>query len=262
MKHAFYENKYRPYSTSVQTILTPNPHYHKEIELIYVIRGSCIAHADRNQCTLHEGDLFIAFPNQIHYYEACQAGEYYVGIVLPDSLYAMKDVLYDHTPRQNMMSIGDNQALTGYILDTLNKAGEYRRTRIAGDFHLAMSAILPMLTLAPRTNTDNGTLKAVLEYCTKNYASALTLDDVADALHISRYHLSHMLNSKLGMGFNTYINMLRINEACNLLEDTDKKTADISGDVGFGSIRSFNRAFLQMMDMSPLQYRAMTRGKS
>ena len=262
MKSAFYENKSKPYTASVQNILTTSPHFHKEIELVYVMRGACVAHADRNCVPLSEGDLFISFPNQIHYYEACQVGEYYVGIVSSDMLYALKDVLYDHIPKQCVVHIGDDPILCGYVLDTLNKAGEYRKTRIAGDFLLLMSGVLPRLTLAPRTHTDNGTLKAVLEYCAEHYASTLTLDDMAEALHISRYHLSHLLNSKLGMGFNGYLNTLRINQACELLEETEKKTADISEDVGFGSIRSFNRAFLQMMNMTPLQYRAVAKGRA
>ena len=49
--------------------------------------------------------------------------------------------------------------------------------------------------------------------------------------------------------------MLRIDKACDLLEETDKKTADISEDVGFGSIRTFNRAFLQISGITPLKYR-------
>ncbi len=259
MKRAYYENKSKPYVTSIQTILTNSPHFHKEVEIIYVLRGECTAHADRVCVPLREGDLFVAFPNQIHYYEACPAGEYYVGILTPDILYALKDVLYDHTPKQNVVSLEENEFLKQIILDTLNKTGEYRRTRIAGDFHLLMSAVLTHLSLAPRTHADNATLKAVLEYCAEHYASPLTLEEVSSALHISRYHLSHMMSSKLGMGFNTYINTLRVNHACDLLSESDKKTADISEDVGFGSIRSFNRAFQQVMGMSPLQYRALAR---
>ena len=262
MKRAYYENKSQPYATGIQTILINSPHFHKEVELVYVMRGECTAHADRACVPLHEGDLFIAFPNQIHYYEACPAGEYYVGIVTPDILFALKDLLHDFTPRQNVVSIGENEFLKRIILDTLDKTGEYRKTRIAGDFHLLLSDVLSHLTLVPRTHTDNATLKAVLEYCAEHYASALTLDEVSCALHISRYHLSHMLSSKLGMGFNTYINTLRINHACDLLQDTEKKTADISEDVGFGSIRSFNRAFQQLMGMSPLQYRALARERN
>ena len=38
-------------------------------------------------------------------------------------------------------------------------------------------------------------------------------------------------------------------------KNTDKKIADISEEVGFGSIRSFNRAFLDIIKETPQKYR-------
>ena len=38
------------------------------------------------------------------------------------------------------------------------------------------------------------------------------------------------------------------------LNNSENKISDISEDVGFGSIRSFNRAFKSIMDMTPLEY--------
>ena len=64
-----------------------------------------------------------------------------------------------------------------------------------------------------------------------------------------------MINRKLNQNFNEYINNLRIAEACNLLRETNIKIADISEDVGFGTIRSFNRAFKQITGISPAVYR-------
>jgi transcriptional regulator GlxA family with amidase domain len=118
-----------------------------------------------------------------------------------------------------------------------------------------MGMILPELELKPMIKTNNSTLQEVLLYCSSNFAEDITLDDVSGALHISKFHISHLLNEKLGLSFVTYLNTLRIHNACDLLEDTDKKMAEISADVGFGSIRSFNRAFQTAMNMSPSDYR-------
>ena len=63
-------------------------------------------------------------------------------------------------------------------------------------------------------------------------------------------------NKRLKQNFNEYINNLRIAEACNLLRESDKKIADISEDVGFGTIRSFNRAFKLSIGVSPAEYRS------
>ena len=119
-----------------------------------------------------------------------------------------------------------------------------------------MAEIMSEFELLPRIKTNHSTLQEVLHYCATNFADDITLDDVANALHISKFHISHLMNEKLGLSFVTYLNHLRIINACDLLEDTDKTMAQISEDVGFGSIRSFNRAFQSTMNISPSQYRS------
>jgi len=52
-----------------------------------------------------------------------------------------------------------------------------------------------------------------------------------------------------------YLNTVRINKACYLLRSTENSILNISEDVGFHSISSFNRYFSRMIGMSPREYR-------
>ena len=83
----------------------------------------------------------------------------------------------------------------------------------------------------------------------------VTQQDVAVALHISESHLSHIFGSKIKINFRNYINILRTNKACRLILQTDKNIVAISDECGFSSIRSFNRAFVRNVGMTPTQYR-------
>ncbi len=262
MKKAVYENKTDPFTLDLACWLDPLPHLHKEIELVYVVSGSTLAYADRNCTALKEGDLFISFPNQVHYYENASRGEYYLLILSPDLLFGLKNLFYENTPKQNVIHLSKKENISRLFLETLNRKNDsYSDTAIVGLINQAFAELLPKFNLKPRIRTDNTTLQNIINYCNENYEFDITLDDLADALHMSKYHISHLFNSKLGLSFSTYINTLRINRACELLEETDKKTTDISNEIGFGSIRSFNRAFLQHMDMTPVQYRKLTKQK-
>ena len=44
------------------------PHFHRTIELVAVVRGSCRAYVDFAGYDLGKGDIFVAFPNRIHSY--------------------------------------------------------------------------------------------------------------------------------------------------------------------------------------------------
>ncbi|MGI6279974.1 MAG: AraC family transcriptional regulator, partial [Acutalibacteraceae bacterium] len=255
VKKILYENKVDPFQISIAKSLGPTPHFHKDIEIVFVKDGQSFCFADRKKELIKNGDLFISFPNQIHYYEGSKIGEYLLVILSPDILFNLKDTMYEHIPKQNFLYNVSSIEPVKLMFKALEEKSDYSMTIQAGLLNQAMAMLLPYFGLKPRLKTNNTTLQEVLNYCSKYYYTELTLDDVAEALHVSKFHISHLLNSKLGIGFTSYLNTLRINNACDLLEDTDKKIADISEDVGFGSIRSFNRAFMQAMNMTPMQYR-------
>jgi hypothetical protein len=61
-----------------------SPHLHREIEVVCFFEGRAIAYADSIRCELEPGDVFIAFPNQIHHYETLEPEKYYLFIVNPE----------------------------------------------------------------------------------------------------------------------------------------------------------------------------------
>ena len=85
----------------------------------------------------------------------------------------------------------------------------------------------------------------------------LTLKILAEQLAIPEYRTRALINQTLGYrNFNDYINHLRVNEATQrLLEDLQTPVLNISLDVGYRTLSSFNRAFKDIQNMSPSQYR-------
>ncbi len=255
MKNITFEKKTKPLNYEIASHLSHIPHFHTHIELIYVLEGKAAAIADRKKTAIKKGDVFVAFPNQVHYYENSVSGKYLVFIFSPDLLFGLKELLFDNIPKNNVLNLLKNAE----CCDLLNKLSlsveEFEQTFKVGIINQLFAEILPEITLKPRIKTNNTTLFEVLNYCSANFSADITLEDIADALHISKFHISHLINGKLGLSFNTYINSLRINAACELLNETDKRISEISEEVGFGSIRSFNRAFKEMMNLTPLEYR-------
>jgi len=255
MKNVMFENKTSPFTFRIDPTLSPTPHFHKDIEMVYVIDGECQVFADRKIDTIKNGDIFVSFPNQIHYYEDCRQGQYFLAILSPEILFEIKNTLYDNVPKSNIIPAVTEEDFTKLLLDIPNIHCDYEQTIIAGMLNQVLGLILPRFELKPRIKTSNSAIQEILKFCSTNFADNITLESIADSMHMSKYHISHLFNDKLGLNFNTYLNTIRINTACDLLEDTDKKIADISEEVGFGSIRSFNRAFQSIMNMSPLEYR-------
>lgn len=262
MKNLLVQTKFEPIYVSTQHSLAITPHLHKEIELIYVKKGSAVAYADNKSSKISEGDLFITFPNQIHYYLNSEIGEYYVIIFSQKILYGMSELLDHKLPKSNVFGKNLNKDIPSLFEKLFDSNSNFSSTLKAGLLNQIMALALSEKTFVQRSKNSNHTLQTVFEYCAQNFTEDINLDSVSEALHLNKYHISHLMNKQLGMSFNNCINTFRINKSCDLLVDTDKKISEISEEVGFGSIRTFNRAFSQIMSITPLEFRAQIQSET
>jgi AraC-like DNA-binding protein len=85
----------------------------------------------------------------------------------------------------------------------------------------------------------------------------LTLKALAEKLALPEYKTRALINQTLGYrNFNDYINQLRIHEACERLSnEPETPILNISLDVGYRTLSSFNRAFKDIKDTTPTAYR-------
>ncbi|MFS4467827.1 helix-turn-helix domain-containing protein [Maribacter sp. 2210JD10-5] len=80
---------------------------------------------------------------------------------------------------------------------------------------------------------------------------------LSDQLDISSHHLSEVLNINLGKNFYSFINLYRVEEAKNIIEnDSENLTMiAIAYDSGFNSKASFNRVFKEVTGSTPSVYK-------
>lgn len=96
----------------------------------------------------------------------------------------------------------------------------------------------------------------LLYYITQHLSEGVTPNDVAEAFHISPSYLVRYFKKYLHRTPTEYILGQRLKRAERYLLVTDKSVQMISDIVGFGSIRSFERAFKQSYGMTPREFRS------
>lgn len=94
-------------------------------------------------------------------------------------------------------------------------------------------------------------------YMAAHFREDFSLTQMAEDLGYSPYALSRVFSSTFHCNFNTYLNNIRLDYSCNLLQHSDRSITDICHSAGFGSLRTFNRTFLNTYKMSPRDYRKM-----
>jgi AraC-like DNA-binding protein/ligand-binding sensor protein len=92
-------------------------------------------------------------------------------------------------------------------------------------------------------------------YIAGHQADAITLDQVANAMHVSTYYFCKMFKKATGLTFTDYLGRVRIEKAKNLLLNPHLRVSEIAYDIGFQSLTHFNRVFKQVAGESPTNYR-------
>ncbi|WP_194916717.1 helix-turn-helix domain-containing protein [Catenulispora rubra] len=98
-------------------------------------------------------------------------------------------------------------------------------------------------------------IRQAVDLMRARYFDPLTLDDMADAAIMSKFHFIRMFRVVVGVTPCRYLSALRIQHAKRLLRSTTMNVSEISAEVGYSSTGSFTRRFTASVGCSPIQYR-------
>lgn len=103
-------------------------------------------------------------------------------------------------------------------------------------------------------NAVEAVQKAV-EYMKQHSNEDLSLESIAEKVHVSSAYFSQIFKREMGAGFSDYLNGLRIEKAKVLLKQPFLKINEIADIVGYRSIVHFNRTFKRYVGVTPSEYR-------
>lgn len=94
-----------------------------------------------------------------------------------------------------------------------------------------------------------------ISFIKKHYAEPISLDDMASAASMSRYHFSRQFKNACGFSPYEYLILTRINRAKHLLVSSAKPIKVIAQEVGYRSEAAFTNAFTERVGLSPSLFR-------
>ncbi|HEY3323825.1 MAG TPA: helix-turn-helix domain-containing protein [Planctomycetota bacterium] len=108
------------------------------------------------------------------------------------------------------------------------------------------------LRAAPKTF---GRLSQAVQLMHQKFSEPLSTPELAKMARLSRSQFDRHFRHLFGTTPREYLLRVRINAACRLLADTDRKTTDIALQTGFCDHSHFSRTFCRIMGTSPTVYR-------
>lgn len=244
-------------------------HTHQEFEIVYIESGHGRLQYGKQHQYYQAGDIFLLGPWVPH--EFRESSQYHVSVSLLFNQNFIMPGFLDCDMTKGIKSFLNKTTFgilfrekiasgeTNMIQDILNRSGLDRA--------IMLLSLLNKLSISQHDNLlthhahQQVRLKAfaktqdILSFINQNFNKKLTVSEVAENFYMSTSHFSRFFQSQTNTTFSQHITNLRIEKACHMLLHTELPITQISQEIGFDSISSFNRAFSKQVNLTPSKYR-------
>lgn len=251
-------------------------HWHKEVELIYVIEGNLEVGINDNIYELEIGDILLISPCNVHYFPV-QYNKWKI-VIIQFELTLFNSFSTDYYKNETIKSIllktkksdqdtsyNINENLKKEILiiideyNTKNKAYKMLIKAKLDELIVILLRNIPTeaysLQEKSRLTGKLERLVRVFEYVEINYENPIALEDVARVANFSEFYFTRFFKKCIGMTFMNYLNNFRVTKAEWYLKNNDISITEVADKSGFENIKTFDRVFRKLKNCSPRQYR-------
>ena len=100
-------------------------------------------------------------------------------------------------------------------------------------------------------------VRTIQQYMKTHFAESLTLEGMAEIVHLNPVYLSGLFKKELGVNFSDYLAGLRVEKAKALLKEVDWNISEVAAQVGYGDARYFSKVFSKLVGINPKEYRRL-----
>ena len=151
--------------------------------------------------------------------------------------------------------------MANLVLDIIRECREhplYYKESIAGYLHSLAIEILRLdeeREAARRSKKINTYIKDAINYINIHYREELSISDVANGSGLSESHFRRLFEEVMNMKPVEYVNLVRIDQACSLIQKENLSMEDVCYRVGYQTPFTFNRNFKRLTGMTPYQWK-------
>lgn len=254
-----------------------NWHYHVECELLCIKKSSGIWLIGDYEGRFESGDVILIGSGTPHSYrhedkyikEASAQGEALVTLFLPEifgdsflnlpesreikSLLELskRGLKMRGTMRKNIEKMMEEMQLAGKGRKLINLLNILHLVSEKKEFETLTTEGYSCTT--ERINNDR--LRLVIEHTYFNYHKQITIEEIASLVNMSIHSFCRFFKEKTRKTYMQFLMEVRIGQACKLLIEDDKHSAEVGYTCGYNSISHFNHQFKIIKNKSPLEFK-------
>ncbi|MBP1753985.1 MAG: hypothetical protein H6Q59_383 [Firmicutes bacterium] len=257
-------NEAMPMKLFYQRIGNVSMHWHRSLELLFVLSGEMKITMASHHYLLREDDIIVINPNILHetYSEDCvllslqmRMSMFHLDWLTPESVtfacnssesvdkspyYSIKQILAQMLQANSSEKLQNNLTNYTYAFQLMNELVQNFKSVNTEDAAVSQKSL--------------ARLRGITDYMEAHFAEDITLTDVAKHEYMSPSYLSHFFEKHMGTTFSAYLMRIRLEHSLGDLfrEDSIEEIADKNG---FPSPRSYSTLFRKQYGLLPSEYR-------
>lgn len=260
-----------PINIHLANIMEYPIHWKDSIEILFVLRGSIELGVESETYILEEREIEIINPNEVFRIKSNDKDNLVLILDIDPGFFEKyyddaKDTFYytnstDDKAQEDEKYYILRRFISILLYETMSKIDDYEdaieENLLEMMYHL-LNNFHYLFYEEESLRDDEYQLERyhrIVKYLSNNYMNKVSLQDIAEKEFLSSQYLSYKIKDVFGLGFNEYLNQIRVEESTKLLLDSDKSISEISEEVGFSHVRYYNKHFKLHYNLTPMQYR-------
>ncbi|MGV2103414.1 MULTISPECIES: helix-turn-helix domain-containing protein [unclassified Rhizobium] len=249
------------------------PHWHAQVEVNYVMRGTVHYRMSDHQFSLKAGEMCLFWGGQPHQMDESSDDSIYAGAHLPLVYFfrmrlpvaISSQLMRGATMLTSATDAADNEnfarwhryATSGDPAKSQHAVDELllRIERILLEPYSMIGLGAELAENDPPYAQSSRNVARMCDFIAANFMEDIDTIDIARAADLHPKYAMNLFKKSTGMTLSKYVNLLRLSRAQAMLMSEEANVLQVAMDSGFGSISAFNKSFRHIAGMSPSDFR-------
>lgn len=250
-------------------------HRHSFFELVYILSGTATHRLGEESTVIQAGDYFIIDTGSVHCYEQPQDFEIVNCLFLPAYIdraladcSSLSALLSNQVTRFGVpveLPVADRifRDTDGSVRRLIKAMEKEYADRQTGCMELLRCYLTQILVCAVRAyekaehaRTHHSATTAIAKYLHANYSETLSLTDLGKRFGYTPQYLSAVFRRDMGVTIQAFLQRLRVEEACRLVNGRQIPLTELAQTVGYGDPKHFSRVFRRHKGMTLKEFQA------
>lgn len=243
-----------------------NRHWHKNLEIDYIIRGCMWTNLGGMDKDLYDGDYMLINSEAVHQTCGKEPEDKVKYLVVLFSYNYIKSYFPDFDsyyldPDKNEQSRARVRDLLKAIVFEIENPSEFSKLKIS----CAMSQILMHLftkcrverEVPLRDQPEEGSpeyINKAIDYIRTNYRERISLEDISSFVGLTPTYFSRFFKASTQKTFKNYLNLVRLENTLIDIQQNGMSETRASLENGFPSVKSFIAVFKSVYNCTPSEY--------